>query len=359
VGAEAGNARVKGIGRRRAELPEAPNLLAIETGLVGELLVITPALRAIKKSYPLAKTTVMVSPASAPVLVGNPHVDRLLALSKKERGGAGGFLRLSTWIRSQRFDAALVFHTSFRSAILSALGGVPIRAGLSTEGRGFALTHRAARDRSAYEVGEHLKVLGTLGIAADGSELELHLTSEEREEARDALAGVASGSTLVGLHPGASREIRRWPVERFAEVAAVLSKESGAAPVFFFGPKEQNLKDAVQGWYAGHGLEDPVIISPRNIRLLGAFFERMNVVVTNNTGPMHVAAAVGVPGVFIHGPTPVGRWHPPGDRHTALFARDVECRPCDSPRCRIDRLACMESVSVDEVVAAIRRHMAA
>jgi len=335
------------------ELPDAPNVLVIETGLVGELLVITPALRAIRTAYPAARITVAVTPGSAPVLVGNPNVDRLLALSKRERGGFLGLLRLASWIRAKRFDVALVLHTSFRSALAAAIGAVPVRAGLSSEGRGFLLTHKTPRDRAAYEVDEHLKVLGLLGVPSAGRELELHLTEEERDAARSLLPGGADESPLVVLHPGASREIRRWPAERFAELGARLSSRAGAAVVFAFGPRERPLAERVELWFERERLPKPSTVFPESVRILGAVFERADAVVTNNTGPMHVAAAVGTRGVFIHGPTPVARWHPPGERFAAVFARGAPCRPCDSPSCRMDSLVCMESVAVDEVYAAV------
>jgi heptosyltransferase-2 len=344
------------VGRARSiaiELPDAPNVLVIETGLVGELLVITPALRAIRTAYPAARITVAVTPGSAPVLVGNPNVDRLLALSKRERGGFLGLLRLASWIRAKRFDVALVLHTSFRSALAAAIGAVPVRAGLSSEGRGFLLTHKTPRDRAAYEVDEHLKVLELLGVPSAGRELELHLTEEERDAARSLLPGGADESPLVVLHPGASREIRRWPAERFAELGARLSSRAGAAVVFAFGPRERPLAERVELWFERERLSMPSTVFPENVRILGAVFERADAVVTNNTGPMHVAAAVGTGGVFIHGPTPVARWHPPGERFAAVFARGAPCRPCDSPSCRMDSLVCMESVAVDEVYAAV------
>jgi lipopolysaccharide heptosyltransferase II len=343
---------------REVVLPDAARILVIETGLVGELLVVTPALRAIRASRPRAEITALVSPGSAQVLVGNPNVDRLLPLTKAERAGAVGIMRLATWIRAQRFEAAFVFHTSFRSALVAALGGVPWRAGLDCEGRGFLLTHRVPRDRSAYEVDEHLRVVGLLGVPPRGRELEIHLEESEREEAA-ALIGDVSEGPLVGLHPGASREIRRWPAERFAELGARLSTDPGASPVFAFGPREKALARTVEAWHAGRRLDAPRLVFPRSVRILAALFERMDAVVTNNTGPMHIAAAVGTPGVFIHGPTPVERWQPPGERFTPVFARSVACRPCDSPRCARPSLECMEAVSVDEVWAAARAILAA
>ena len=344
-------------------IPEAPEVLVIETGLLGELLVITPALRAAKKAWPGSKVTVVVSPGSAPVLVGNPNVDRLLPLSKRERSGLLGVMRLSSWIRAKRFDVALVFHTSFRSALSAFLGAVPVRAGLSCEGRGLLLTHKVPRDRSAYEVDEHLRVLGLLGVESAGRELELHITAEERAEA-EALVGDIWERPFVCLHPGASREIRRWPAEQFAELGRDLTGDPGVDVVFAFGPGESELADRVERSYASAGSakrpreSEPRLCYPSTPRVLGALFERAAAVVTNNTGPMHVAAAVGAPGVFIHGPTPVRRWHPSGDRYVAVFAADVACRPCDSPTCSAGSLLCMEAVSVERVREAVERLLA-
>ena len=329
-------------------LPVRPNILVMETGLLGEVLVITPALRAIRRAYPEGRVTVLVSPGSTGALVGNPGVQRMLPLSKEERRGVGA-LRVASWIRAQHFDAAFVFHTSFRSALTAAMSRVRIRAGLSCEGRKPLLTHRVPRDRDAYEVDEHLRVLGLLGIEPDGQELDLFLTQEERQDAEEFLSSAGAGGMLVGLHPGASREIRRWPAERFAELGLRVASELKAVPVFFFGPEEQDLAEQITGFHKTNGLTEPLIVFPKSVRALGALFQRMNAVVTNNTGPMHVAAAVRVPGVFIHGPTPVKRWHPPGDTYVAVHSSDVACRPCDASRCRMGSLLCMEAVTTDEV----------
>ncbi len=356
---------------RERVLPENPKILVMETGLIGELLVTTPTLRAVKRAYPGSSITVLVSPGSAPILVGNPAVSRLLPLRKDERTGMG-FFRVASWIRSQRFDLILVLHTSFRSAMLAALGRGRIRAGLSCEGRGWFLNPRTPRDRTAYEVDEHLRVAGLLGIESDGRELDLFLTDAERAEARELLAAAFPDAPLsgthpgdgpagrsrslpfVGLHPGASREIRRWPAERFAELGHRILESGRAHPFYVFGPREVDLATTVRAWYERNELPAPAIIEPSSVRMLGALFAHAAAVVTNNTGPMHVATAVRVPGVFIHGPTPVDRWHPPYPGNEAVYG-DVECRPCDSPRCRMDSLLCMEAVSVDRVYDALTR----
>ncbi len=350
-------------------LPDSPKILVMETGLVGELLVTTPMLRAVKRACPGASITVMVSPGSAPVLVGNPAVSRLLPLRKAERTGMGLF-RVASWVRSQRFDVIFVLHTSFRSAMLAALGRGRIRAGLSCEGRGWLLNRRTPRDRTAYEVDEHLRVAGLLGIEPAGRELDLFLTDEERAAAGELLESAlaeaaadshgsmnetsASSRPLVGLHPGASREIRRWPAERFAELGHRVLESGQAQPFYVFGPREPDLAEIVRAWYERNGQPTPMIVEPSSVRMLGALFARAAAVVTNNTGPMHVATAVRVPGVFIHGPTPVDRWHPPGPGNEAVCG-DVDCRPCDSPTCRMTSLLCMEAVSVDHVYDALMR----
>ena len=338
---------------KKVELPEKPRLLIMETGLIGELLAVTPVLRAIRKARPESRVTVMVRPGSAPVLVANPNVDRLLPLVGKERKGFLGVMRLASWVRSKDFDAVLVLHTSFRSALIALMGAAPVRAGLACEGRGLLLSHKKPRDRDAYEVDEHLAVLELIGIPPDGRELEIYLTEEERRSARTILGRMGNGRPVVGLHPGASREIRRWPVRLFVELAERL-EAAGITPVFFFGPREEDLARAVGEQFEWKSLDPPILRRPGNIRMLGAAFEQMDAVVTNNTGPMHVAAAVGTPGVFLHGPTPVARWHPPGDRFVPMFGEDVECRPCDSPTCSRDKLECMIAIEVDDVFDAVR-----
>ena len=338
--------------RGEAALPEALRVLVIETGLLGELLVTTPALRALKKFRPGAEVTALVSPGSAQILVCNPNVDRLLPLSKRERGGVLGLIRLVSWIRAQRFDVALVLHTSFRSALAAFLGRVPIRAGLSSEGRGSLLTHRAPRDRSAYEVDEHLLVLGLLGIPPDGRSLDFVLADDERSEAGQLLREL-KGRPFVALHPGGSHESQRWPAERFAELGARLRSEPDVDAVYVVGPRERELGDRVRAWYSRARLDRPLVVSPRSVRILAAVFELARAVVTNNTGPMHVAAAIGARGVFLHGPKPLRRWHPPGDTYVPVFAEDVPCRPCDMSRCHQPSLLCMEAIGVDRVFDAL------
>ena len=341
--------------RKRAsvELPEKARLLVMETGPIGELLVVTPLLRAIGHARPEADVTVMVRPGSAPVLVGNPYVKKLLPLVGRERKGFLGVMRLASWVRSRNFDAVLVLHTSFRSALIALMGAAPVRAGLSCEGRGFLLTHKRTRDRTAYEVDEHLAVLKLLGVPPAGRELEIFLTDDERRSARGLVGALREHGRLVGLHPGATSEIRRWPVRLFVELAGRLERERGATPVFFFGPREGDLARAVSELRQWEGVAPLAARSPGNVRILAAAFELMDAVVTNNAGPMHIAAAVGAPGVFIHGPTPVARWHPPGDTFIPIYADGLDCRPCDTSTCAQDRLLCMVNVTVDRVFEAV------
>lgn len=339
--------------RKPVELPDSPRLLVMETGLIGELLLVTPLLRAIGKAFPSADVTVMVRPGSAPVLVGNPYVKKLLPLIGRERNGFLGVMRLASWVRSRDFDAVLVLDTSFRSALIALMGAAPVRAGLSTEGRGFLLTHKRPRDRAAYQVDEYLAVLELLGVPSDGLQLDLFLTEEERRSARTLVGDPPEHSRLVGLHPGATLDIRRWPLRLFVELADRLEREAGVTPVFFFGPREEDLAGAVTTLREWGGTAPPIVHSPGNMRVLAAAFELMDAVVTNNAGPMHVAAAVETPGVFIHGPSPVARWHPPGERFIPIHADGVDCRPCDTSTCARDRVSCMELVTVDSVFGAV------
>jgi heptosyltransferase-2 len=339
-------------GRGAPEFPATARFLVIETGFVGDVLVTTPALRAIRRACPDCSITALIRPASGIVLVGNPNVSRLLPLGKEDRSGPMAVLRVASWIRAQRFDAAFIFRPSFRSALLPALGGVPVRAGLSSEGRGLFLTHRAPFVREESEVRKHLKVVGLVGIPPAGQELEMFLTEEEREEAARLLRA-APGRPLVAIHPGANWPVRRWPAERFAELGDRIVGECGAKVAYLAGPADTRTIAAVRRWYRSHGREEPTVLEPPNVRVLAAVFESADVAVTNDSGPLHIASAVGSQSVFIHGPTLVERAHLPDPRHTDLFAAGVPCRPCDSTTCDQGRLLCFEGVTVDMALEAV------
>jgi lipopolysaccharide heptosyltransferase II len=348
--------------RDRPEFSEEPRFLVVETGFVGDVLVTTPALRAIRKAHPKCSITALIRPASGVVLVGNPGISRLLPLRKEDRKGLLSVLRVSAWIRSQRFDAAFVFRPSFRSALLPAMGGVPVRAGLASEGRGLLLTHSARFVREESEVLKHLKVVGLVGIEPNGTELEMFLTDEERAKAAELLEiALPSLSTearpLVVIHPGANWPVRRWHAERFAELGARLCDEKGAAVAYLAGPSDTETMAAVRRWYEGQKRDAPTVIEPPDVRVLAAVFEAADVAVTNDSGPLHIASAVGSQAVFIHGPTLVERAHLPDPRHTDLFAEDVECRPCDSTSCSQERLLCFEGVTVDRALDAVSERL--
>ena len=176
---------------RTGELPESPKVLVIATGSVRDLLAATPALRAVRSARPKSDVTVMVSPLSARSLVGNPHVDRLLVLSERERGGFFGLMRLASWIRAKAFDAVVIFDTAFPNALAAAMGAVPLRAGFAHGGPRFLLPHRVPRGTD--EIDDRLEIVGLLGVPASGRELEIYLPPDERdedfEEAVRALAG--------------------------------------------------------------------------------------------------------------------------------------------------------------------------
>jgi ADP-heptose:LPS heptosyltransferase len=166
-------------------------VLVVETGSVREVLAATPALRAVRKARPEADVTMMVSPASARVLAGNPHVDRLLVLSERERRGFFGLMRLASWIRAKAFDAAIVFDAAFPNALAAAMGAVPLRAGLTRGRPGFVLPLRTPG--GANEIDDRLEVVRLLGVPPAGREPEVHLPGGDRdaaiEEALRALGG--------------------------------------------------------------------------------------------------------------------------------------------------------------------------
>ena len=288
---------------KRTDLPEfpaKPRFLAIQTGVVGDVLAVTPALRALRSAFPDAEITALVRPGPGMALVGAPAIKRLLPLTDEHRRGVFSAMGLASWVRGRRFDAAFAFHPSFRSALIPFLGAVPVRVGLTGEGarRGFLLTHKAPYDRSMDDVEKHLALAGLVGIEPRGNELEIFLTDGERAAAASLLEGI-SGRPLVAIVPGADDRAGRWCPERFAELGERLRDEGTAAVVHVVGAAETELAGRIRLWHEREGTVPVAVVEPDTVRVLAAVVEAADLTVATGGSSRLIASAVGTGGVFL------------------------------------------------------------
>jgi len=334
-------------------------ILVRGTNWIGDAVLTTPALMAIRKGFPQAKIALLAKPAIAELLHGHPAVDEIvLYRDPGPHAGLGGKLTLARLLRRGRYDLAMLFQNAFEAAALTALAGIPNRYGYATDGRSFLLTHRVPltpKIRRSHQVHYYLELLRPLGIQVEPEPPTLRTTPDEDAEAIEHLRafGVDAKKVLIGLNPGSVYgTAKRWLPERFAEVADRVAAEHGGVVLIFGGHGEEELGAALAA-----RMEAPtLVLSGRTtVRRLMALIKQCRLFITNDTGPMHIATAFGVPTVAIFGPTDPLTTSPFGSGHE-LVRHPVDCSPCLLRECPIDH-RCMQGISVEMVHAAAMRQL--
>jgi len=320
------------------------------TNWIGDAVMTTSALGAVRKFFPNSRITLVANPVVAELFLEHPYCDRVLVFDKKgEHRGPLGFLRFSNAVRKQHFDLAILFQNAIEAAIMAFLAAIPRRAGYASDGRGFLLTHTVplrAEDKLLHHTDYYLEMVRKLGMAAEKTPLKLHCTDPEKQWAE----GVLGPRRWVAVNPGAAYgEAKRWLPDRFARVADVLEKEFGVGILLTGGPNEIRVGLDIEAAMAKKPLN---MIGKTTVRQLMALLSRCVLVVTNDSGPMHIAAAFGVPIVAVFGPTDHTTTSPLAD--SALIVRkDFPCSPCLLRECPHDH-GCMEAVMAEDVLEPAR-----
>lgn len=332
---------------------------------IGDAVLCLPALRALREALPRAQIVLLARPWVRDIFASSePSCPLIRYDAQGPHRGIFGRWRLASELRPERFDAAILFQNAFDAALLATLAGIPIRAGYARHGRRILLTHPVAvplkGEIPPHESHYYLELLRRLGLIegyCEAQEISLaqpERTTEARQQLEQRIAATAgsirNGQPLVGLSPGATfGTAKRWTAERFAELASRLHHELGATCIFFGSPQESELAESLLA-RAGKGA-----VSLTGKTSLAEFLQLVpgcDLYVTNDTGTMHVAAALGVRTLAIFGPTDEQATRPLGSR-IQLLVGTADCRPCLLRHCPIDH-RCMTSVSVDMVFQAAR-----
>ena len=354
-------------------------ILVVKLADLGDLLTATPTLRALRLRFPTARIDVLATPASAPVLKGLDSVDQVLPFDKfaydtprSALAALPSALALGRRLRAGRYEAILLLHhltTAYGTAKYAALvtaSGAPVRAGLDN-GRGRFLTHQAPDHGFGrlHEVDYWLSVAATLGAVNPRPQLEVCIdpTAEAGAAKRWEALATDAGRTAI-LHPGsgAFSLARRWPAERYAVVGDRLADELGLQIAVLAGPAvgERNVARRV-----GETMRCPAALitdipSPQE---LAALLRRAAVLVGNDSGVVHLAAAVETPVVAIFGPTNHRAWgpYPPDSRRNAVVREPLACSPCIHRGHRFGTpqgcpaRTCLNLVGADQVVEAVKQ----
>ena len=329
---------------RASTMPE--RILLIQLRRIGDVLMTTPALRALRHAYSRARIVYLTEPPSDQLFAHDPRVDEVWVTPRHQpwRDRLALFARL----RRARFDLVIDFFSNPASALMARASGAPRRIGFDFRLRRWAFTDRvpvsAARRYAPLDKGE---LLVPLGIDLGSPLPELFLAEPERARARALLAtlGVAPDDFLVALMPVSRQPYKVWPLERFARLADALIARHRAKVLFVWGPGEEDVIRRVRAGMARAALPDYPV---PDLLGLAALLEQCRLYVGNDAGPRHFAIAVGTPTVGIFGRPFPENWTPPGDRRHRTVAFDPGCKAaCTFPRC--DHLSCIRGVTYDAV----------
>lgn len=321
---------------------------------LGDAVMTTPALSVVREHFPQAEITILANEMVSELFAHHPGIDHVITFHRtgKHRGVAGR-LRLAAELRSHRFELAIILPNSFDSAVVPWLAGIPARIGKCSDGRTLLLNgryHAVKVIPPRHEVDYYLDLLGHFGITGSRTPLRLFITADEENGATERLAkqGIQPDDFVIGINPGASYgSAKRWYPDRFAQAAHQLAEKWSAKVVIFGGPGEAAIAADIERCLEGKAVN---VAGKTSVREMMALIKRCNFFITNDSGPMHVAAAFSVPLVAIFGSTDHTGTSPYSD-NSVVVRNEVECAPCKLRECPTDH-RCMTSVTAEAVVNA-------
>lgn len=323
---------------------------------LGDLLLAVPAFRSIRAGFPEAEITLIGLPwARSFAERFSRHIDRFVEFAgypgidevKLDAGRVEAFLAEQ---RAYRYDLAIQMHGSGRTSnrFVLDLGATDVAVYYDREPVSGCVAS-APYPHDEPELCRNLKLARLLGCPDRGVALEFPLSRQDRDEASRLLSRLPEdGRTVMGVHPGSRSPARRWPARRFAAVADYFARRHGARVVVTGGPgEEETVRDVVRAMECS-GLD---LAGATSLGALAAIIERLDLFISNDTGPAHLAEAVGTPSVRIFGPADPHRWAPLDARLHPIVHHPVPCSPCPYTLCPIDH-RCLRWVDEDAVIRA-------
>lgn len=331
-------------------------VLFIEIWGIGDLVMMTPALKAARNLFSSAEVTLLAKSFAVDLLQSESLVDKYILFNipwTKFKGKYRfwewdwiGLVRVIKILRKEKFDLALDARGDFRNNLLSFLIGAKRRIGYDWSGGDYFLTDVVSADyKKMHRVEAWLNLLKYFGAEIKNLEPRISILKSEEDWAEDFLKnkGIEKGELLIGIHPGARIKTRCWPLERFAKIAE-YARDTYKAKIIVFADSE------------GYGSQIPIkgdyTLVRLSLRQLIALLQKLNLLICNDSAPMHLAAAVGTPIVAIFGPTEPRYFGPHGDANRIIIKEGFPCRPCYD-YCKYKEPFCITGISVDEVLKAM------
>jgi lipopolysaccharide heptosyltransferase II len=323
---------------------EIKNILFLRHDRIGDMVLSTAALKTLRRAYPEARITVLASQRNHEILTHNPHIDEILIYK--------GILWFFREIRPKGYDLVIdPFMTyELKQAFMTYLAGGKYRIGFEEAGRKIFFNLRGPVDSTPKRMVEHLlDLVEMLGCKREGCRPEVFLSDKELQWASEVLVakGIKQEELTIAIHPAAYYPSQRWSAERFGELVKRILERYETKIILLGSRDEKELLRRVKE-IAGKGIQD---LFGLRLRKLIALLSTCDLLICNNSGPLHIASALKVPTVSMIGPTVTPLWLPSGE-HDMVINKGLSCSPCNRAVCRDHE--CMESITVDEVFEAVQ-----
>lgn len=340
-----------------SDLKSAECILIFNVNWLGDVLFSTATIRNVRRNYPDSYIACVIPSRCYPILKGNSYLDEVIIFDEQDRHrGMLEKLNFINLLRSKKFDTVFLLHRSFSRALICRLAGIRQRIGYDTKKRSFLLTKKIVMPKadSLHRIDFYLNVIEKAGLRLEDRYLDFIFTPEEDKYAGDFLNknGVGKDDFLVLLNPGGNWMLKRWPKDYWAVLADKLIGEIKAKVVITGSISDLPLASQIKAAMK----EKPLVgCGVFNIKQLAALAKRSDLFITADTGPMHIANAVGAKKIIaIFGPTDKEITGPYPDTNVVILQKDVGCViPCYKVNCRDNR--CMKAIIPDDVLMEVRK----
>ena len=339
------------------------NILIVKLSAIGDVVHTLPSLAALRQRYPDAHITWVVEEAASDLIMGHPHLDRMIISRRKswigavQRGQISSALKEAktflSELRARRYDLVIDFHGLIKSAVIVLLSGGKRKLGYDSlqELSGLFYNEKIPEDMGKHAVDRYLDFARHLGVHSDTPEFIIAIQQENETRVRALLAagGIGPNDPFVAVSPQALWETKLWSNQKFAQLSERIMQEL-ILPVVFTGGEGK----ATEGIQSFMTLPSVDIAGRTTLRDLACLYRKASLLVTTDSGPMHLAAAVETPVVALFGPTDPSRTGPHGNGHTVI-RMELPCSPCFFRTC--DTKLCMREITVENVFQAIRNKL--
>lgn len=345
----------------KVDLSKIKKVLIIRPGAIGDVLLTTPFIRALKKALPGAVIDYVAAPFPAKILEGNPYLSNVIVFDKNRYKNENFIvknindLKFYSSLAKNKYDLVFDLFGNLRSALMAFLSGARYRVGFTFRVRKYLynIKVKPAQD-PMYNVHYHTQLLAAVGIPEDGEELDFKISESEKDKAGQFINTIKNGGPVIGLNPSGTWPTKRWPEEKFGELAGlILDGIKQSCVIVLWGPGEQHMAEKV---LKNCPVKQGIIMAPQtSLKELAALIGQMDVLVTNDGAPKHISVAMKTPTVTIFGPTNSISWNPCNSPYYPAVVSALNCAPCDKTQCPDKDIECMKKISAAEVFEAVKK----